>query len=195
VLKRSGSMWVFGSLRMFLANAGEFSGWRLAQDVIWEKHNGSSFLADRFRRVHETAAHFYRDDVPWSDVYKDPQYSNDATARTIRRKGRPAHLGNIERGSYVSTDGGPRLVRSVIYARSEHGSAIHPTQKPGNIIEPLLLYSCPRGGVVLDCFAGSGTTGLVAEHHGRDSILIEIDPATAAAARSRDLFQYHAVQP
>ena len=39
--------------------------------------------------------------------------------------------------------------------------------------------------IVLDCFAGAGTAGLVAERLGRDSILIEINPDYAAMARDR----------
>lgn len=173
VLKRTGSMWVFGSTRMFLDHLDDFAGWRFAQDVVWEKHNGSGFHADRFKRVHECALQFYRDDAPWDGVYKSPQFTNDATARTIRRKRRPTHMGHIEKASYASEDGGPRLMRSVIFARSEHGRAEHPTQKPIAIVEPLLLYACPKGGTVLDCFAGSGTTGLVARRHGINAVLIE----------------------
>jgi len=173
LLKPTGSMWCFGSFRMFWDHRPEFDGWRLAQDTIWEKHNGSGFHADRFKRVHEIAIHLYRDDAPWDGVYKNPQYTNDATARAVRRKRRPTHMGHIEAGHYVSEDGGPRLMRSVIYARSEHGRAEHPTQKPIAIVEPLLLYACPPGGRVLDMFAGSGTTGVVANRHGIDATLIE----------------------
>lgn len=143
LLKPTGSMWCFGSQRMFWDRRDEFDGWHLAQDCIWEKHNGSGFHADRFKRVHEHALHFYRDDAPWEQVYRKPQYTNDATARAVRRKRRPAHMGHIEASSYRSEDGGPRLMRSVIYARSEHGRAVHKTQKPMAIVEPLLLYSCP----------------------------------------------------
>lgn len=186
LLKTTGSMWVFGSTRMFLERVEEFSGWRFAQDVVWEKHNGSGFHADRFKRVHENALQFYRSDAPWDGVYKDPQYTPDAVARSVRRKkGRPAHMGNIEAAPYFSEDGGPRLMRSVIFCRSEHGRAVHPTQKPLGIVEPLLLYSCPKGGTVLDIFAGSGTTGVAAQRHGRKAILIEGKPEFAEAARIR----------
>jgi site-specific DNA-methyltransferase (adenine-specific) len=58
VLKPSGSMWVFGSTRMFMTRSNEFSAWHIAQDVVWEKHNGSGFMSDRFRRVHEGAVQF-----------------------------------------------------------------------------------------------------------------------------------------
>lgn len=176
LLKSTGSMWVFGSMRMFLDHADEFDGWRFAQDVVWEKHNGSGLFNDRFRRVHETALHFYRDDSAWGDVFKAPQFTNDATARTVRKKGRPAQwIGATGETIYKSEDGGPRLMRSVIFVRSEHGRAVHPTQKPIGIVEPLLLYSCPIGGRVLDPFAGSGTTGVVAKRHGINAVLIEGD--------------------
>lgn len=176
LLKPSGSMWVFGSSRMFHEHAAEFAGWRFVQDVQWEKQNGSGFHADRFKRVHESAWQFYLDDARWDGVYKAPQYTNDATARVTRRKTRPTHMGHIEASAYVSHDGGPRLMRSVIYCRNEHGRADHPTQKPIGIVEPLLLYACPPGGLVLDCFAGSGTTGVVAKRHGMSATLIEGRP-------------------
>ena len=177
LLKPTGSMWVFGSQRMFLERADDFDGWKLAQDIVWEKHNGAGFFADRFRRVHEHALQFYRDDAPWSGVYKSPQFTNDAAPRTVRRKGRPAHWTG-ERGEsvYRSEDGGPRLMRSVIFAASEHGKAVHPTQKPLAIVEPLLLYSCPPGGSVLDPMAGSGTVGVIAQRHGFECTLIEGNP-------------------
>jgi site-specific DNA-methyltransferase (adenine-specific) len=200
VLKPTGSMWVFGSQRMFWEHVGEFVGWKLAQDVVWEKHNGTGLFNDRFRRVHETALHLYLDDSKWSDVYKEPQFTNDATARTVRKKGRPAQwIGATGETVYKSEDGGPRLMRSVMFVRSEHGRAEHPTQKPIGIVEPLLLYSCPVGGTVLDCFAGSGTTAVVAVRHNRNCILIEGRPEFAAIAEQRlrddaPLFSYEAAQ-
>lgn len=184
VLKPSGSVWVFGTLRMFTAHWSEFDGWTMAQDIVWEKHNGSSFHADRFRRVHEQAVQFYRG--PWADVYKGKVVTHDASRRTVtRQKGRPAHMGVIEGATYTSEDGGPRLMRSVIYARSQHGTAIHPTQKPEAIIEPLILNSCPPGGLILDPFGGSGTTGIVASRLGRSAVICEARPDYAAAAKQR----------
>ena len=76
-------------------------------------------------------------------------------------------------------------MRSVIYAKSEHGRAIHPTQKPIEIVEPLVRYACPPAGTVLDPFAGSGTTGVVATRLGRNAILIELNPDYAEMARQR----------
>lgn len=168
-------MWCFGSMRMFLDRGHEFvaGGWRFAQDIVWEKHNGSGFAADRFKRVHEHAVQWYRG--PWADVYVEPVTTMDATAGQVRRKKRPAHMGDVGRGSYESHDGGPRLARSVQRVRSCHGYAIHPTQKPVGIVEPLMRYSVPPGGLVLDPFAGSGTTLRVALDGGWRAIGIEAD--------------------
>lgn len=187
LLKPTGSAWIFGTLRSFMEQAEEiFSlGWRLAQDVIWEKHNGSGFAADRFKRVHEQAAHFYRRDTPWEQVYKNPVTTPDATARKVRRSGRPPHLGNIASGFYESEDGGPRLMRSVIYVRSCHGEAEHPTQKPIGIIDPLIQYSTPPHGLVLDPTMGSGSTLLAAKQLGRRAIGIEMDANHCATAARR----------
>lgn len=184
LLKSGGSLWCFGSLAYFLDEFNR-SGWIRAQEVIWEKHNGSIFHADRFRRVHELAVQFYPLRARWSDIYKDPQFTNDATARTVRRKGRPTHSGNIGDGSYESIDGGPRLMRSVLQVPSCHGYAVHPTQKPEGIVRPLLRYSCPSGGVVLDPFMGSGTTLEVARQEGRRAIGMEINEGYCQLAAQR----------
>ena len=61
----------------------------------------------------------------------------------------------IDAGHYVSEDGGPRLMRSVIPVRNTHGRAIHPTEKPAALLEILIRTSCPEGGLVGDWFAGS----------------------------------------
>jgi site-specific DNA-methyltransferase (adenine-specific) len=182
-LKGSGSLWCFGSLRYFMQERDEFTGWKFAQEIVWEKHNGSIFHADRFRRVHEFAAQWYWGD--WAGVYKRPQFTQDATKRTARRKTRPAHSGHIEGSTYTSEDGGPRLMRSVIQVRSCHGYAKHPTQKPEGIVRPLLAYSLPPGGLVLDPFVGSGTTLVVARELGAKAIGIEIEERYCEIAARR----------
>lgn len=186
-LAPSGSLWIFGSLRSFMALGQEFAsaGLRYAQGIVWEKQNGSAFHADRFKRVHELAVQFYRDDAAWGSIYNAVQKTHDATARTVRRKQRPPHTGRIDAGHYVSEDGGPRLMRSVIYARNCHGRAIHPTEKPVGLLEILIRTSCPEGGLLGDWFAGSGAAGEAARATGRRYLGCEIDPAMAARAQAR----------
>jgi site-specific DNA-methyltransferase (adenine-specific) len=176
------SLWCFGSMRMFGGHWGEFTaaGWKFSQDIVWEKHNGSSSAADRFRRVHEAAAHWYQGD--WDGIRHQVPTTADAVARTVRRKQRPPHWGDIGAGAYESHDGGPRLTRSVIYARSMHGTAIHATQKPAAILAPLLEYACEPGGMVIDPFAGSGSTLYTARLTGRRAVGIEGDEKHAERA-------------
>lgn len=185
VLKPSGSMWCFGSFKMFWRHQASFRGWTVAQEVVWEKHNGSNSLTDRFRRVHELAVQFYPSTARWDAIYKQPVYTNDATARQVRRKTKAAHWSKINAGYYESVDGGPRLERSVIYERSEHGRAIHPTQKPVRVVELLARYSCPPGGTILSPFFGSGTDGVAAGLIPADCIGFEIDADMAELAAQR----------
>jgi len=185
VLHPTGSLWVFGSLRSFIALSSQLAEWKLAQDVVWEKHNGSNAFDDRFRRVHELIAQFYRSDAKWEDVFKLPLYSEDATARTVRRKSRPQHWGGLGPSTYESYAGGRRLLRTVLCCRSEHHKAVHPTQKPVALIAALLAYSCPQVGVVLDPFCGSASTGVAAKRLGRDFIGIELNPEFVAVSRDR----------
>lgn len=182
-IKPTGSMWCFGTLRMFMIHATEFfdAGFALAQDIaghevdlIWEKHNGSGFHTDRFRRVHEQAAQFYLSGT-WSNIYKDVQYTNDATARTVRRKEAASHWhGERKRTTYRSLDGGPRMMRSVLQVRSMHGKAKNETEKPVELILPMMNFACPKGGSVLDLFCGSGPVLEVAMATGRSCIGIDI---------------------
>lgn len=62
---------------------------------------------------------------------------------------------------------------------------IHPTQKPLPLIERLVKASSNAGQLILDPFAGSGTTFIVARKLGRDSINIELDAVMADKARLR----------
>lgn len=185
VLKPNASIWVFGSLRFLapLFDEMEANGFRYSQDIVWEKQNGTGFHNDRFRRVHEHAVMFYRG--AWADVYHDTQFTNDAVAKAVRRKTRPTHTGHIEAGSYLSHDGGPRMQRSVIQVNNEHGRALHETQKPLGIVAPLVRYSVPPGGLVIDPFAGSGSTLLAARIEGRRAIGIDSRRACCEVATQR----------
>ena len=58
--------------------------------------------------------------------------------------------------------------------KSEKGDSSHPTIKPQALISWLMRMICPVGGHVLDPFAGSGTTGIVARELGLDATLIEL---------------------
>jgi site-specific DNA-methyltransferase (adenine-specific) len=198
VAQAAKSMWCFLPLRQFAEppyRGQEFraAGWRLSHDVepelehdhdhlVWEKHNGSGFAKDRFRGVHEAVSHWYRG--AWSQVYRDvPTVPGEARpTATIQSSNQPAHTGNIGPHSYEY--GTTRLARSVLRVRSMHGKAIHPTEKPVPLLDYLIRYACPPGGLVVDPFAGSGATGEAARMSGRRAALIEArEPYCEAIAR------------
>jgi site-specific DNA-methyltransferase (adenine-specific) len=61
----------------------------------------------------------------------------------------------------------------------------HPTVKPINLMRWLTRLVTPPNGLVLDLFAGSGTTGAAAVTEGFRAILIEADPEYQADIRER----------
>jgi len=174
------AMWCFGSMRMFLDRWGEFAGWRMSQDVVWEKSEGSGFFTDRFRRVHEFALHFYRG--PWSEVRHDVPRTGvrgpDVTVRTAK------YSGSVHgtRGAKVYVGDGTRMMRSVIWTRSMFHRGLHPTEKPLGILTPLIEYAVPLGGSVLDPMAGSCSTAVAARLTGRHAVCIEADEAMCEKA-------------
>ncbi len=103
----------------------------------------------------------------------------------MRAKNKPQHWGGISKTEYRSEEGGPRLMRSVIYERNEHGRAIHPTQKPLGLLSSLIRYSTPPEGSVVVPFAGSGSDLMAARNGAFDAVGFELDPVMAEAARVR----------
>ena len=84
------------------------------------------------------------------------------------------------------TDDGTRLMTSVLDVRSMHrNGGIHPTEKPLGLLDPLIRYGCPVGGLVLDPFAGSGSTLDAARQAGRRATGIEADERYCEAAARR----------
>lgn len=190
--EHSRSMWMFGSARMFDDWRDDIlgPGWRFSQDVIWSKPlAGTGGVTDRFMRSHEHARHYYQG--KWSEVHHDQQrIAVGSRPRTVTRaaQGKKWHG---ERGATVYEDDGTRALLTVLEARAIRGG-IHPTEKPTGILEPLIEYGCPHGGLVVDPFTGSGSTLVAARSTGRYAIGFEVREdqckATARRLAQGDLF-------
>ncbi|MDE2852556.1 MAG: site-specific DNA-methyltransferase [Chloroflexota bacterium] len=69
--------------------------------------------------------------------------------------------------------------------RAENGRALHPTQKPEEMLKRIILASSNENDIVLDPFLGSGTTAYVAKKYGRRWIGIEKNETYVEAAQER----------
>lgn len=92
------------------------------------------------------------------------------------------------RNSPYFGDDDPKRV-NVFYADSyrygQPGKVDHPTQKPLKLMQRIVRAVVPPGGVVLDCFMGSGTTGVAAIQSGVKFVGIEKNPDYYAIALER----------
>ncbi len=79
----------------------------------------------------------------------------------------------------------PRLRLPDVLEWRYTGNRLHPTQKPLMAILPLVQAFSDKGDIVLDPFAGSGTTAVAAQQLGRRFIGIELDPTYGAKAAER----------
>ena len=64
---------------------------------------------------------------------------------------------------------------------------IHPCQIPEDVISNIILTTAQEGELIIDTFAGSGTTGIVAEKLGHDSIMYEIDKKYCQVIKDRSI--------
>lgn len=80
---------------------------------------------------------------------------------------------------------GTRNKRDVWTIATTPFKAAHFATFPPKLIEPCVLAGCPVGGVVLDPFGGSGTIGMVARQHGRNAVLLELNPEYVDIACAR----------
>ena len=96
----------------------------------------------------------------------------------VFKSGTGPHINNVELGKYGR-------YRTNIWSYAGINSfgkdreaelALHPTVKPVKLVADAILDCSKRGGIVLDPFAGSGTTLIAAEKTGRRGYGIELDP-------------------
>ena len=77
------------------------------------------------------------------------------------------------------------LVQGNERLKQENGKALHPTQKPEEMLKRIILASSNKGDIVLDPFMGSGTTAFTAQKYGRSFIGIEKEEKYIYASKKR----------
>ena len=138
-----------------VAFALQADGWYLRQDIIWHKPNPMpESVTDRCTKSHE---YIFL-------LSKSPKYYYDHEAIKER-----CAESNIE-------DDFMRNKRSVWTVNTKPYPEAHFATFPKKLIRPCIRAGCPKGGVVLDPFGGSGTTAEVANELQRDAILCELNP-------------------
>lgn len=145
-LKPTGTVWVSGTTHAL----------RMPEinEVIWRKSNPPPNLSARtLTHSHETLIWLKRES-------KAPYYFDYERTREIAEGVQPKDVWEMQapRGEERKRGNG------------------HPTQKPIELVRRCLDVSCPPGGLVLDPFAGSGTTGEAALAAGLQVVLIDADP-------------------
>lgn len=184
-----------------VALALQEDGWWLRSEVIWHKPNPQpENVRDRPGRAHEhvfllaKSRRYYYD----ADAIRTPLKPKTLTTYGSRRRSKGTDaLGRVradrisrdlpERRPRVGDDGAPAGAnkRTVWTVAQTPFLGAHFATFPPALVEPCILAGAPPGGVVLDPFAGSGTTLQVALELGRRAVGIEINPEYAAMARER----------
>jgi DNA modification methylase len=105
----------------------------------------------------------------------------------VFKVGTAPHVNNIELGKYgrYRTNIWRYAGANSFGSERDKNLAMHPTVKPVRLVADAILDCSRRGDLVLDGFAGSGTTLLAAERTGRIGYAIEIDPLYVDIALQR----------
>lgn len=96
----------------------------------------------------------------------------------VYKNGTAAHINNVELGRFGRNRSNLWTYAGVnTFSRDRDAElSMHPTVKPVALVADVILDSTKRDGIVLDAFAGSGTTLIAAEKTGRRGYGIELDP-------------------
>ncbi|MBN1391039.1 MAG: site-specific DNA-methyltransferase [Candidatus Thermoplasmatota archaeon] len=161
VLKEKGALWVISTYHSIhrIGKIMQDLGFWILNDVHWVKTNPMpNWLGVRFTNATETLLWALRD--------------KDAKGYTFHRdRAKEFGIGKVGANVWVIPlcTGEERL-------KNSEGTRLHSTQKPAELLRRVTLTSTNEGDLILDPFAGTGTTGHVARELGRKFIMIEANP-------------------
>jgi DNA modification methylase len=170
IVKDTGSIWVIGSYHnIFRVGAIMLNlGFWILNDIIWYKTNPMpNFLGTRFTNATET--------LLWcSKGERCKKYTFNH--KTMKKYNGDKQMTSVWRiGLCIGEE---RL-------KGGDGKKAHSTQKPEELLKRVILSTTKQGGVVLDPFFGTGTTGAVAKKLKRQFIGIEKESEYIALAENR----------
>ncbi|HEY8288693.1 MAG TPA: site-specific DNA-methyltransferase [Acetobacteraceae bacterium] len=169
LLRKDGTLWVIGAYHNIfrIGTILQDLGFWILNDVVWRKANPMpNFRGRRFTNAHET--------LIWAARGRDSRYRFNYQAMKA-----------LNDDVQMRSDWFIPLCTGQERLRNQHGLKLHPTQKPEALLHRVLLSSTSPGDIVLDPFAGTGTTAAVAKRLHRHFIGIERHPAYAEAAIGR----------
>lgn len=170
-----------------VAFALQEDGWWLRSDCIWHKPSAMpESVKDRPTLDHEhvfllakRGRYFYNGDAirePITSRLRERRLQKDTSTVSAKWADRASHWG---------TTAGGRNRRTVWSIASASYSGPHYATMPVALASLCVLAGTRPGDLVLDPFAGSGTTGVAAVTNGRSFIGLDLNPAYTALARRR----------
>jgi DNA modification methylase len=171
-------------------------GWYLRSDIVWHKPNGMpESVKDRPTRAHEyifllskSETYFYDADAIAEPSVKGDHPRKGVPGSILQAPGQIRHAGisRWRENGYEGTPAGtPRNARSVWTITTQPYPDAHFATFPESLAQRCILAGSRPGDIVLDPFAGAGTTCAVADAHQRAYIGIELNPEYAELARRR----------
>lgn len=154
---------------------------------------------DWWRNDYEFVVCASKGKLPWSNntaTGKPPKWAPGGDPSHRMKNGRRVHKlhtkadssGMRQQGYNPPKVANPGNIIECQVGGGRMGSALaHENEAPfpEQLAESFILSFCPPGGIVLDCFAGSGTTACVAKKLGRNSISIDVRESQKELASTR----------
>jgi site-specific DNA-methyltransferase (adenine-specific) len=170
-LKPNGSVYICGDWKSTFCLYQIMREYTIIRNrIIWQREKGRGAKAN-WKNATEDIWFGTKSEEYYFDI--DAVKQKRKVIAPYRENGKPKDWEETEEGNFRLTYPSNFWDDISIPYWSMPENTDHPTQKPEKLIAKLILASCPKNGIVLDPFLGSGTTSVVAKKLGRKYIGIE----------------------